>query len=283
MPWVAVFIGGLWIPHIFYWGFNQFITQRTLGAKNLHEGQKGILFGATLKLLIPFIVVFPGIIAFQLYRDEITNADGAYPYLIKQILPNGMIGVMFAALFGAVMSTLDSLLNSSATIFTMDIYLPFLKKDSSSSHLVKIGRIATFLLVIVGCMWAPVVGSFEKGIYFFIQQFWGFIQPGVVAAFLFGILSTKVPPKAAFGGMLLNFPIYGLLLLFLPEVAFLHHMAITFILIAIFIVIYTLKYPFQEVKILPEKYKVTSAVSTTVKIWGLLIFLATLTLYIIFY
>jgi SSS family solute:Na+ symporter len=95
MPWVAVFIGGLWVPHIFYWGFNQFITQRTLGAKNLHEGQKGILFGATLKLLIPFIVVFPGIIAFQLYRDEITNADGAYPYLIKQILPNGMIGVMF--------------------------------------------------------------------------------------------------------------------------------------------------------------------------------------------
>jgi SSS family solute:Na+ symporter len=132
-------------------------------------------------------------------------------------------------------------------------------------------------------MWAPVVGSFEKGIYFFIQQFWGFIQPGVVAAFLFGILWTKVPPKAAFWGMLLNFPIYGLLLLFLPEVAFLHHMAITFILIAIFIVIYTLKYPFQEVKILPEKYKVTSAVSTTVKIWGLLIFLATLTLYIIFY
>jgi len=283
MPWVAVFIGGLWVPHIFYWGLNQFITQRTLGAKDLHEGQKGILFGASLKLLIPFIVVFPGIMAYQLYGDAITDADGAYPYLIKQILPAGMIGIMFAALFGAVMSTLDSLLNSSATIFTMDIYSSYFKKDSSSSHLVKVGRITTLVLVIVGCIWAPIVGSFDKGIYFFVQQFWGFIQPGVVAAFLFGIIWKKVPPKAAFWGMLLNFPIYGLLLWLLPDVAFLHHMAITFILISVFIIFYTFRFPVKDIKQMPERFKVYASVSKTVKIWGFLIFIATLLLYIIFY
>ena len=100
MPWVAVFIGGLWVPHIFYWGLNQFITQRTLGARNLHEGQKGILFGATLKLLIPFIVVFPGIMAFQLFRDQIASGDQAYAVLINELLPAGLRGIMFAALFG---------------------------------------------------------------------------------------------------------------------------------------------------------------------------------------
>ena len=283
MPWVAVFIGGLWVPHIFYWGLNQFITQRTLGAKSLHEGQKGILFGASLKLLIPFIVVFPGIMAFQLYGDKIDNADGAYPYLIQQILPGGMIGVMFAALFGAVMSTLDSLLNSSATIFTMDIYKPYFNKKSSSANLVKVGRITTMVLVVVGCIWAPIVGSFDKGIYFFIQQFWGFIQPGVVAAFLFGIIWKKVPPKAAFWGMLINIPIYGLLLWFLPDIAFLHHMGITFILIALFIIVYTRVYPEENIKIMPEKMKVYSSVSPTVIVWSILIFIATTLLYIAFY
>jgi len=92
MPWVAVFIGGLWVPHIFYWGLNQFITQRTLAAKTLQEGQKGMLFGASLKILIPFIVVFPGIIAFELYGNQIPNQDEAYPFLIQQILPAGLIG-----------------------------------------------------------------------------------------------------------------------------------------------------------------------------------------------
>ena len=125
-PWLAVFFGGMWIPNLFYWGLNQFITQRTLGAKSIEEGQKGALFGATLKLIIPFIVIFPGIMAFELYSDQITNGDEAFPVLIKNLLPVGLTGIMLAALFGATMSTMDSLLNSAATIFTIDIYKRYL-------------------------------------------------------------------------------------------------------------------------------------------------------------
>lgn len=116
LPWTAVFIGGMWLPNIFYWGLNQFITQRTLAAKSLSEGQKGVLFAASMKLIMPIIVVFPGIIAFELYADQIPNPDLAYPTLLKNLLPVGLTGIMFAALFGATMSTLDSLLNSAATI-----------------------------------------------------------------------------------------------------------------------------------------------------------------------
>lgn len=283
MPWVAVFIGGLWIPALFYWGLNQFITQRTLGAKNLAEGQKGILFGASLKLLIPFIVVFPGMMAFELYGDQIVNADDAYPYFVKQVLPAGFVGVMFAALFGAVMSTLDSLLNSAATIFTMDIYKPYINRKSSTRNLVRIGRITTVGLAILGCTWAPIVGSFEKGIYMYLQLFWGFIQPGVVAAFLFGILWKKVPPKAAISGMFLNIPIYVLCLWLMPEVAFLHHMAITFLIISISMIVITKLHPLVEPVVIQQKYDIDTKLTNTVRVWSVLVLLATASLYIIFF
>ena len=114
LPWLAVFVGGMWIPNLFYFGLNQFIVQRTLGAKNIIEGQKGILLGASIKLIMPIIIIFPGIIAFELYGHEIVDGDAAYPVLIKNLLPAGLVGLFFAALFGATMSTLDSLLNSAA-------------------------------------------------------------------------------------------------------------------------------------------------------------------------
>jgi len=283
MPWVAVFIGGLWVPHIFYWGLNQFITQRTLAAKTLQEGQKGMLFGASLKILIPFIVVFPGIIAYELYGDVITSQDEAYPYLIQQILPAGLVGIMFAALFGAVMSTLDSLLNSAATILTIDIYKRHINKDSSTARQVLIGRVVTIVLITLGCIWAPIVDTFDKGLYMFLQQFWGFIQPGVVAAFLFGIAWKKVPSRAAVFGMLLNLPVYGLLLWLLPEVAFLHHMAITFIVIGLFIVGYTLLYPLENPKPLPVLRKVESEVTPGMKLAIAGIIITVVSLYIIFF
>jgi len=283
MPWIAVFIGGLWIPALFYWGLNQFITQRTLGAKSLHESQKGILFGASLKLLIPFIVVFPGIMAFELYGDQIINADDAYPFFVKQVLPSGLIGILFAALFGAVMSTLDSLLNSAATIFTMDIYKTYIKKNSATKHLVKIGRITTICLVFLGCAWAPIVGSFEKGIYMFLQLFWGFVQPGIVAAFLFGIIWKKVPAIAAICGMLLNIPIYGLCLWLMPNVAFLHHMAITFVIISVCMVIITNLSPLETPIIIPVKDDIDTKLSNTIKVWSLFVFMFTVALYIVFF
>ncbi len=283
MPWVAVFIGGLWVPHIFYWGLNQFITQRTLAAKTLQEGQKGMIFGASMKILIPFIVVFPGIIAFELYGDLIPSADEAYPYLIQQVLPAGLIGIMFAALFGAVMSTLDSLLNSAATILTLDIYQRHIKKDSSTERLVLIGRIVTVALIILGCLWAPIVDTFDKGLYMFLQQFWGFIQPGVVAAFVYGIVWKKVPANAAIGGMLLNLPVYGLLLWFLPDVAFLHHMAITFVIISLFMITFTLLEPRKNPQPLPVIRKVESEVTPGMKIAIAGIVITVVSLYTVFF
>src|SRR4030042_1710129 len=283
MPWISVFFGGLWVQNLFYWGLNQFISQRALGAKNLQEGQKGILFGATLKILIPFIVVFPGIIAFELYGDQIANPDQAYPYLIQRILPAGLMGVMLAALCGAVMSTLDSLLNSATTIFTMDIYKPYFKKDASPKHLVLVGRIVTIIMVLMGCLWSPIVRKFEGGLYFFLQVYWGFVIPGVVAVFFFGIIWKKVPAVAAIWGMLLNIPLYGLCLLLMPNVSYLHHMEITFTIISLFIIIITRIRPLQKAVTIPVRNDIQFKMSKTVKIWSILLALAIISLYIIFF
>ena len=166
VPWLAVFVGGLWIPNLFYWGLNQFITQRTLGAKSLAEGQKGILFAALMKLAIPFLIVMPGIMAYQLYGEEILalggNAgDKAYPFMIARLLPPELRGVMLAALCGAVMSSFNSGINSASTIFTIDLYKRYLNPGSSAANDVRVGRWATAAIVLVACLWAPVISSFE--------------------------------------------------------------------------------------------------------------------------
>jgi solute:Na+ symporter, SSS family len=252
MPWVAVFIGGLWLPQIFYWGLNQFIAQRALGAKSVAEGQKGVLFAACLKLLIPFIIVFPGIMAWQLAAQgtiEISKADAAYPRLITAILPPGLRGLMFACLFGAVMSSLDSMLNSASTIFTMDLYKRHLKKDASNRSLIRLGRVLTALFVILGCLWAPYVPVLGgDSVFVYIQRFWGFLTPGIVAAFLFGIFSKRTPGLAAVGAMLLGIPIYAWCLWMMPQVAFLHHMALTFIALAAYMMLLTVLMPLKDVK-----------------------------------
>lgn len=322
LPWVAVFIGGMWIPNLFYWGLNQFITQRTLAAKSIDEGQKGVLFGASLKLIIPFIIVFPGIIAYELYGDAIEGPDMAYPYLIKQLLPAGLVGIMFAALFGATMSTLDSLLNSAATIFTIDIYKPYLDKGADNKRLIKVGRIATVVLVILACLWAPQIGGMEEGgLYLFIQQYWGFVQPGLVCAFFMGMLWWKVPAGAAIIGMVMNIPLYLFFLGFdafifqenvalfqswglydssflmsiktgvyellssygYTKIAFLHSMMACFIIIALFITVYTLIAPQKERVVYPKREGVEHKTSTTVKVWAFLVFLGTCACYYAFF
>lgn len=226
LPWTALLMG-IWIPNLYYWGFNQFITQRTLAARSLRHGQNGIMFAALLKLLIPFIIVFPGIIAFQLYRDQISDGDQAYAVLIKNVLPAGLRGILFAALFGAVMSSLDSMLNSASTILTMDLYKRHINRDANTRRLVRVGRIATAALVILGCLVAPLPARFE-GVFRYIQLVWGFISPGVVAVFVFGLVVRRAPSSAATAALILGVVIYGVLLGALPKVAFLNHMAITF-------------------------------------------------------
>ena len=282
MPWVAVFIGGLWIPNLYYWGLNQFITQRTLGARNLAEGQKGIFLAAYIKLFIPFIIVFPGIMAYQLYGSDIPQADQAYPYMISRILPAGLRGIMFAALFGAVLSSLDSMLNSAATIFTIDIYKRHLKKDAPNRTLVTVGRIATAVFVVIGGLWVPVVAGFGS-IFQYMQMIWGFISPGIVASFLFGMLVKKAPPAAAIGAMILGVPVYGLLLLLLPEIAFLHHMAITFLLLIAYMAAITWARPLAEPVIMPVRGELDLTPSPGVKLMGAGVIVGAAALYVIFW
>jgi len=278
VPWLAVFIGGLWIPNLFYWGLNQFITQRTLGAKSLAEGQKGIFLAAWLKLLIPFIIVMPGIMAFHLYgqgpNPVVTEGDTAYSYMIRELLPPYLRGAMFAALCGAVMSSFNSGLNSASTILTVDLYQKYINPQASEKRVVTVGRWTTAGVVVVACLWAPIITKFE-GVFRYIQEIWGFISPGIVAAFLVGMVLKKAPPIAAKTAMLAGMGLYGLFrvpgwvmaaawgrgeiaegtfayyIYKFSTLAFLHHMAIIFIILAIIMVIITRIRPLAEPRTMP--------------------------------
>jgi len=283
IPWTALVLG-LWIPNIFYWGLNQFIVQRTLAARSVQAGQEGIVLAALLKLLIPFIIIFPGIMAFQLYAGRIANGDLAYPTLIREILPAGLRGMLFAALFGAVLSSLDSMLNSASTIFTMDLYKRHIRPGASPRHLVNAGRIATGAFVLVACLIAPNLNDPRfGGIFKYIQMFQGFISPGIVTVFLFGLIVPKAPPAAAVAGLLGNIPIYGLLLWLLPNVAFLNHMAITFLALTAVMAAITLARPLREPVKLPVNADISMKPSALAKVAGACIIAVVIGLYVVFW
>jgi len=281
LPW-TIFLCGIWIPNLFYWGLNQYITQRTLAAKSLSQGQRGVMLAAAIKLFIPFIIIFPGIMAFQLYGDKITDPDHAYPYMLQRILPVGLRGIMFAALFGAVMSSLDSMLNSASTIFTIDLYKRHFRPNASPKSLVKTGRIATGVFVIVGCLWAPLVSNFGQ-LFDYIQKFWGFITPGILVVFVFGLVVRKAPPASAVVALLLGPVLYGMLLWLLPEIPFLNHMAFVFLaLVAVMAVITVLK-PMAQPNEMPAPGLIDMKSSPLSLVAGVLILAATLALYILFW
>ena len=284
IPWTALIIG-IWIPNFYYWGLNQYIMQRTLGAKSLRQGQLGVVFAAAMKLLIPFIVVFPGIMALQLYKDQLSTADQAYPLLIKNLIPAGFKGFMFAAIFGAVMSSLDSMLNSASTIFTMDLYKRHFKKDASPQSLIKIGRMMTVTFVAIGCFIAPQLGHPKfKGIFHYIQDFQGFISPGILAAFVFGLIFKRAPPLAAITALILNVPVYGILHLnAFDHIVFLNKMAITFVILILAMAIVTALKPLQKPVKLPTKGVFDLKHSSSALWLGLAVIAVTIALYIIFW
>ncbi len=283
LPWTALVVG-LWIPNIYYWGLNQYITQRTLAAKSLKEGQKGIIFAAAIKIIIPFVIVFPGIMAAQLYGNSMSNTDAAYPLLIKNLIPSGLRGFMLAAIAGAVISSLASMLNSASTIFTLDLYKVYIKKDSSQKNLVFIGRMMTLLFVLVGCFIAPYLGDPRfMGIFTYIQEFQGYISPGILAAFVFGILVKKAPPAAGVVALLACVPVYGFLQWQFGDIAFLNRMAITFGVLLLLMTVITMIKPLKEPIVLPKRTDID--LSPTPKlIWvGGGVILVTLILYVIFW
>ncbi len=406
IPWTALVVG-LWIPNFFYWGLNQYITQRTLGSKSLAEGQRGVVFAAFLKLLIPFVVVIPGVLAYNLFTSDLESAavvknakaiatyapdlyeqlsdtvkpdptellfvndikainkrleagrnnppggivffrfsetfaanhtvdairviennaeqldvvldvhadptvimdlnrglldqaragsskvhelvlrdyDAAFPVLIKNLLPagTGLKGFVLAAIFGAVVSSLASMLNSSSTIFAMDIFHK-IKKNASQVQLVTVGRISVVVFVFIAMLIAPRLDNPKfGGIFTFIQEFQGFISPGILSIFLFGVLVSRAPRACGTVGLILNPILYGSLKVFAPEIAFLNRMAICFFIILAVLALMTLLKPLPQPVTLPVNETMDMTTDGRTKIFGVAVILLTLTLYAVFW
>lgn len=419
LPWTALIVG-LWIPNFYYWGLNQYITQRTLASKSLLEGQKGVVFAAALKLIIPFVIVFPGIVAYNLYSTNMAvkagedaeilqewerfetlsktpgepdaegkyftfeldkqavdgtvpvkkagelvtvlmqekadlakalaaaeagsdaakeleakikgkdlvvghlqnrvmkpqamvqavgayNAsikaaaekagktpeskqlylckyDSAFALLIREVVPPGLRGFVLAAILGAVVSSLASMLNSASTIFTMDLFKTYIDKQASQKTLVLVGRVCVGVFVVIGCVIAPFLADPQfKGIFSYIQEFQGFISPGILAVFVFGFVVRKAPPICGVLGLILNPFIYGFLKLVLPNLAFLDRMAISFgVLLGVMGLITALK-PLPEPVTLPTKSDIDLRSTPLVKLAGAVVIILTLILYAYFW
>ena len=217
LPWIGVFFGGLWLANIFYWGCNQFITQRTLAARNVWHGQMGVVFAGFLKLLVPVLVVLPGIIAFRLYGPGtgllrnvcvLEKGDLAFPTLVKQLLPAGCTGLVMAGLMGCVMSHIASMLSASSSIITFDIYKNYIRRDASNHDLIRFGRIATLLVL----MAATAVGFYLrdlKAIFIYIQKYWSIAYPSVCALFLAGFFYRRASARGALIAVILG-PLWAL-------------------------------------------------------------------------
>lgn len=204
-PWIGVFFGGMWAANLSYWGCNQYITQRALAGKNIKEAQYGLVFAAFLKIIVPIVVLLPGIVAFALYSGQIEKSDQAYSVLIANLVPVGFTGLIVAAIVAAIISSLNSMVNSTATIFTMDIYRK-VDPGASEKRLVWIGRITSIVVVCIAIPIAPLLGNLDQA-FQYIQEYTGMVSPGVVAIFFLGLFWKRCTASAAMWMAILTIPI----------------------------------------------------------------------------
>lgn len=255
LPGLSILIGGMWINNLNYWGCNQYITQRALGA-DLKTARKGILFAAFLKLLTPVIAVLPGIIVYALYQEGMFHSqmagaggavapDHAYPTLLN-LLPEGLKGLAFAALTAAVVASLAGKANSVSTIFSLDIYRKYFRKQATEKQLVNVGRWAVVISMVVACLIVPSLEVLNQA-YQFIQEYEGFISPGVLAIFLLGLFWKRTTAAAALTAVILTIPLSALLKFLpawsggrFPDFAFLNRMTIVFVILVALMIWMTL-------------------------------------------
>jgi len=251
LPGIAVLLGAMWVANLSYWGFNQYITQRALGA-NLETARSGLLFAAFLKLMMPIIVVLPGIAAYVLFKEGVfqqemmyevggkmvVKSDNAYPVLLN-LLPIGLKGLSFAALTAAIVASLAGKANSISTIFTLDLYKKFFGKEASEEKLVGIGRIAIIIPMFIAVIMAPQLSRFDQA-FQFIQNFTGLISPGVVAIFLLGFFWKRTTASAALIAALVTIPLGLFLQEALLDLPFLHRMGYVFLILTALMVVVTL-------------------------------------------
>ncbi len=205
-PWTGVLLGSA-IIGFWYWCTDQYIVQRTLSGRDERESRRGAIFGAYLKLTPVFLFLIPGMIAFALHQKgliTLSNSDAAFSTLVKTLLPSGMKGVVVGGILAALMSSLASLFNSSAMLFTVDFYKKF-RPEASEKKLVQVGRIATLAIVILGILWIPVMRGLGKVLYAYLQDVQSLLAPGIAAVFLLGVLSKKTTPAAGFWGLAFGF------------------------------------------------------------------------------
>lgn len=235
LPGISVLIGGLWIGHFAYWGCSQYITQKAIAAKSLVEAQRGLIFAGFLKILTPLIVVIPGIIAFAL-RADLTKSDQAYPWLLHNFVPAGLRGLIAAALVAAIVSSLSSIVNSTATIFSMDIYKPFLNPKIPDSQLVLVGRISGAVALSIAVLTAiPLLGGLDQ-VFQYIQEYTGFTTPAIFAIFIFGLFFKRTTTNSVLWAAIVSIPISALFKLLLPGLPFINRWVVVFIILCVFII-----------------------------------------------
>jgi solute:Na+ symporter, SSS family len=231
MPGIRSILGGIWIAGIYYFGANQYIIQKALGSKNLREAQRGMVFAGYLKLIIPILVVLPGIAAFVLKADIVTPNE-AYPWLLDRFVPSGFKGFVLAALIAAIVSSSAAIINSSATIFSIDIYKFHVNPGISEENLVKVGRISSVLFVFVGAIISYFLTGIQQ-VFQFIQEYTGLISPGISAIFVLGLFWKKTTARAAWIAVLLTLPVPLALKWIYPDLPFLDNMVISFVIISL--------------------------------------------------
>lgn len=287
LPWTGV-AGGMWIVILYYCGLNQFIVQRSLAAKSLKEGQLGVIFAGALWLLVPFVIVMPGLMAANLFADQLeATPDAAFPTLIRELMGTGVRGFMFAAIAGAVISSLASMLNSTSTVFTMDVYKRLLRHEQDNDkHLTWIGRITILVSIAIGCSLAPMLANPKfGGVFQYIQQFQGYIWPGVVAAFVFGLWSPRTPRTAGVVALVLG-PFFYFILQKTTELHQLHFLLqvlVDFLLLSIIIGIMTVVKPLTAPVDMPVRNEIETETSRVVYVAGILVIAAVVLFYILFW
>ena len=280
LPGISILVGGMWIANLYYWGTNQYIIQRSLACKSLEEAQEGTAAAAIVKIILPLIVVIPGIAAYVL-GAEISKPDQAYPWVVSNYVGVGFKGIALAALIAAIGSSVASIVNSASTIFTLDIYRPlFMKYDverkqilsplehnssqltvKEENQLVRVGKWSALIFIIIGVILAPQLGSLGEA-FQFIQEYTGFISPGILAIFILGLFWKKTSTNAAFWGVIVSLPL-SMFFKFLPkfadlsglatigfsamnkdgvyEIPFLDRMGLSFLLISAIIMLISIK------------------------------------------
>ena len=230
LPGLGVVLGSMWLTNFGFWGFNQFIIQRGLAGKSIQEAQAGMVFAGYLKLLVPLLVVIPGIAAFGM-GAQLGKSDEAYPWLLNHVVPIGVTGLAFSAIAAAAVSSISSIVNSTSTIFTVDIYKNFINKNATERQLVRIGRIVALVSLIIATIVAPQLRSLDQA-YQYIQEYTGFIYPGVFLIFFCGLFWRQASANAALVVALLTIPMGILFKVVSPELPFILRIGYVFIILS---------------------------------------------------